>query len=314
MDIPGRARVTRALSVDGFMRTARHKTAPEINVTEVKMDESLYFIHQIKNSTTVKTGEYEALTRIFTGQKMYVDTRDISLAPHLMLDGVWEESFTRILRRYLKEDTIFFDVGANFGYYGLVAGATIGNEGGIHFFEPNPLLAGYIRKTIAINGLDKRAHLVREAVGNSNEKITLTIPGDYFGSASVAINAQDIATYVDRDELKSVKVPQTTLDAYVQKNKIKHVDVIKIDVEGFEESVYAGMKGVINDNPNVIVFLEFTAGSYKDPAAFFSHIRSDFKNTYLCADSLQAITSMDDLTPTLKADGFAMIAFSNQDL
>ncbi|HET6925213.1 MAG TPA: hypothetical protein VFH39_05275, partial [Candidatus Saccharimonadales bacterium] len=96
------------------------------------MDETLYFIHQIKNGMTVKTGEYEALTRLFTGQKMFVDTRDISLAPHLMFDGIWEEPLTKLILSALNENSVFLDVGANFGYFGLIAGTKIKN-GSLHF-------------------------------------------------------------------------------------------------------------------------------------------------------------------------------------
>ena len=311
--MPGKKK--RMFDPTDFIKNARHKSAPSpMDQQTAKMDESLYFIHMIKNGATVATGEHEALTRIFTGQKMYVDTRDISLAPHLMLDGVWEEPFTKIFRRYLKPDTVFFDVGANFGYFGLVAGADVTHEGSIHFFEPNPLLANYIKKTASINGLWNRSKVNQKAVGARKARLTLTVPGGYFGSASMVIDAQDIANYVDKSELVSFKVDQIALDDYVKENKLKRVDVMKIDVEGYEESVYAGMGQVIKQNPNLTVFLEFTAGSYKAPKVFFQQIKKDFRNIYLCEDTLTPVSTIADLGEVIKRDGFAMIAFSKNDL
>ncbi|HEV2412535.1 MAG TPA: FkbM family methyltransferase [Candidatus Saccharimonadales bacterium] len=311
--VPGRGK--KGFNAVDFIKNARHKSAPSpADESAAKMDESLYFIHMIKNGATVATGEHEALTRIFTGQKMYVDTRDISLAPHLMLDGVWEESFTKIFRRYLKPDSVFFDVGANFGYFGLVAGTEITSEGSIHFFEPNPLLAAYIKRTVSINGMWGRSKVVQKAVGASRAKLALTVPGDYFGSASMVIDEQVVAAFVDKKELRSFKVDQVSLDDYVEEAGLKKVDVMKIDVEGYEESVYRGMNQTIKKNPDLVVFLEFTAGSYKDPKGFFKQIKRDFKNVYLCDEVLKPVETISDLDETIKKDGFAMIAFSNINL
>ena len=313
MNLAGIGKKTKAFDPDAFLRTARRRSAPDLSAMTAKVDESLYFIHQVKNAVTVKTGEFEALTRVFTGQKMYVDTRDISLAPHIMLDGMWEESFTRIFRRYITADAVVFDVGANFGWFGLMAGTDV-QTGSIHFFEPNPLLASYIRKTVSVNGLWNRAKVVQKAVGKTEDDITLTIPGDYFGSASVNIDNQVVANYVDERDINTVLVQQTRLDTYIQENKLKKIDVIKIDVEGYEESVYAGMAKLVKNNPDLLVFMEFTAGSYKDPKGFFKKIATDFVNVYLCEDDLHRIDNIDSLRPTIDRDGFAMIAFSNRAL
>src|SRR5690349_20762138 len=48
-----------------------------------------------------------ALTQLYTGQKLYVDTRDISVAPHLLVDGLWEAHVTRAIATLLQEDDTF---------------------------------------------------------------------------------------------------------------------------------------------------------------------------------------------------------------
>jgi hypothetical protein len=70
-------------------------------------------------------GDYTALTRTIYGHKMYVDTRDVSLAPHLLLDGYWEQWITNIFRELVKPGMTVVDVGANFGYYSVLAASLV---------------------------------------------------------------------------------------------------------------------------------------------------------------------------------------------
>ena len=50
---------------------------------------------------------------------MYVDGRDISLAPHILRGAVWEEHMTNLVRKVLDPGMTFVDVGANFGWFWL---------------------------------------------------------------------------------------------------------------------------------------------------------------------------------------------------
>src|SRR5690349_21523876 len=67
--------------------------------------------------TGIKINENTAIAQLYTGQKIFVDTRDITLTPHLMVDGVWEAHVTRALSTVLQKNDTFFDIGANMGYF-----------------------------------------------------------------------------------------------------------------------------------------------------------------------------------------------------
>ena len=76
----------------------------------------------------------------------------------------------------------------------------------------------------------------------------------------------------------------TTLDSFVRENKLTRCDLIKIDVEGFEVSVFAGMKETIERfNPKIIFefnsFCMLTQGK-SDPLDFMNRISSMFQNIY----------------------------------
>lgn len=70
-------------------------------------------------------------------------------------------------------------------------------------------------------------------------------------------------------------VETLSLDDYCRKNGIVKVDAVKIDVEGHEEKVYAGMRQVIAANPQLKILMEYGLGDYSE--SFLPAIRRDFK-------------------------------------
>ena len=83
-------------------------------------------------------GDHTALCVNKYGQKMFVDTRDTSLAPHLLVEGNWEDWITTAIMQHVP-GAHFIDVGANVGWYSLVAQHYKAKS--VMAFEPNPKLA-----------------------------------------------------------------------------------------------------------------------------------------------------------------------------
>lgn len=249
-----------------------------------KLNEVLHHLDRVKNGTTIQTGPYESLTRLFTGQKIYLDTRDISVAPHLMLDGHWEPEITRIFRQHINPDSVVFDIGANFGYFGLVAGTDVDHRQGgqIHFFEANPELAPYIFKTLSVNGLLNTGKIVTQAVSDRQGEIELMVLDDLWGSSGIGIRPEQITNIAGRDigVRNRVNVPMTTIDDYAKKNSIKAIDIIKMDIEGHEETAYKGMRKTVKKSPKLKMFIEFSDEAYKDSKKFFDHMLEDFGHVY----------------------------------
>ena len=270
---------------DVLFSGARYASKQAIEQTGLtdKLEELLFHVNHVKNGTTIQTGPYEALTRLFTGQKMYVDTRDISLAPHLMMDGHWEPEITRIFRNHIDSDSVVFDIGANFGYFGLVAGTELDPQRGqLHFFEANPELAPYIFKTLSVNGLLPVSQIVTKAVSDRPGDVELTVLDDLWGSSGINISQDAITNVAGRDigVRAKVKVPMTTIDDYAKEKNIKAIDIVKMDIEGHEETAYKGMRGMVKKSPRMKMFLEFTDDAYKDSDKFFKHMLEDFGHMY----------------------------------
>src|SRR5581483_9455609 len=66
-------------------------------------------------------GDHVALTRTIFGHKMYVDTRDVSLTPHILLDGAWEPWTADVLRSIIRPGMTTVAVEANPETFRLLA-------------------------------------------------------------------------------------------------------------------------------------------------------------------------------------------------
>src|ERR1700722_361196 len=100
----------------------------------------------------VYLGDHTALVATRWGAKMLVDTRDAMVTPWLVLDGLWESHATGWLQQALGPGQVFVDVGANVGYFTLLAGSLVGPTGTVVAVEAHPRLAELLRRNVIING------------------------------------------------------------------------------------------------------------------------------------------------------------------
>ena len=101
----------------------------------------------------VYQGHNTALTRILNRFKMYVDTTDLSLAPHLMMEGHWEPWITELFTESVRPGMTVVDIGANFGYFTILAGTGVGPTGKVYAFEADPRNFEILRLNLEVNGL-----------------------------------------------------------------------------------------------------------------------------------------------------------------
>jgi FkbM family methyltransferase len=234
--------------------------------------------------TLLQTGPNEVLIKMFNGQKIYAALNDVSVAPHLAIDGIWEAEITHAWRSVVKSDSIVFDIGANFGYYGLLAcELSDRKKSKIIYFEPNSNLIPFIHKTLAVNWAEEGSDIENIAISDKKGTATLSVLKDYIGSSSLH-SVEHLKSYLDQSmtvEAESVVTVKTnTLDAYCEEKKILRADLIKLDVEGYEVQAYSGMRNIIKKSKDTILFIEFTSRSYDKPKEFFQLIKKDFKYVY----------------------------------
>jgi FkbM family methyltransferase len=145
-------------------------------------------------------------------------------------------------RRMLRPGAVIFDVGANFGYYALMLAAGLRKACEVHAFEPTEGTYRRLCRHIALNGMDCiHAH-----------RIALS---DRSGTASMhGRDGNSGAAFLEPGE---GEVQVTTLDAFVAERGIDRLDLIKIDVEGFEEKVLRGGERVLRElRPRILFELQ----------------------------------------------------------
>jgi FkbM family methyltransferase len=234
----------------------------------------------------VYVGDYRALTRTIFAHKMYLDTRDNSLTPHLLLDGHWEMWITKVLLRELRNGMNVVEIGSNVGYYSLIISSEIGETGRLFAFEANPDTYQILRDNIEINGFSNRVTLENKAVTDNVEKIAFqTLTKNPSGSRIVEYSKLNQYT----KEQKIIKVDSTSLDQYFNNKDIK-IGLIKMDAEGSEPHIFEGMKNLIINNANITIICEFNlpliSAASVDPQKFLEKIQSyGFILKYIDGDS-----------------------------
>ena len=199
-----------------------------------------------------------------------IPSEEWRLVAHHVFRGLLEPGVTRRFRDIVKPGMVVVDVGANLGLYTLHAARLVGAAGRVHSFEPTPRIRAILQDNIQINGLLESGRVVihPEAVS------------DRAGTARFAVYAGNNGhntLYPDSREGTSIEVRTTTLDAALASES--HVDVIKIDAEGAEPAIWAGMTSTLHRNPAVHIFMEFAPPLLRraghEPAALLDRIRAD---------------------------------------
>jgi FkbM family methyltransferase len=214
------------------------------------------------NCVTAYLGENVALCRVLGRHKMFVDTRDIGLSTHLMLDGYWEMWLTEMMARVIKPGMTVGDVGANLGYFTLLMAELVGPEGRVHAFEPNPAVANLLARSTDINGFRDRVTLHTDPLGDvDGAPVFLAVPPGEPKNAHITKNSNYPG---------AIALTTRRLDAYPD---MLCADVIKIDAEGAELDIWRGMSGLLAGRTKpMTLFMEFAACRYPNPGAFIDEL------------------------------------------
>jgi FkbM family methyltransferase len=163
----------------------------------------------------------------------------------------YEEDEIAFTRKYLKKRDIFFDIGANVGLYSLSNSKIVGDGGQIFAFEPTPNTFVRLQQNIQLNRL---TNIQPFNIGLSNQKATMDL--------HISRDGHDAwNSFVITEFLKgtvTIKVNVDTLDSFLDTNAIRKVDLIKIDVEGWEKFVLQGANKLLQREDSPVFLIEFT--------------------------------------------------------
>ena len=142
----------------------------------------------------------------------------------------FEDSETRFVWEYLQPGMTVLDIGANIGYYTLVAAKKVGPKGRVIAFEPSIRERRRLKRNL---GFNKFSHVKVENFG-IGEKNGST---DFYIVHGRETGCNSIKPPAVRDKVTKVTINTKRLETYYQQNNLGNVDLIKMDVEGAELSV-----------------------------------------------------------------------------
>ena len=181
-------------------------------------------------------------------------TRHLNLGEAIqssMAAGKYEPRQTAWVKATLRTGGRFVDVGANFGYYASLASQIVGPNGRVFAFEPSPIAQASLKDMISENRITN-IDLCCAAVGNCEGEVDIFLPSDeQLHSPSI---------FPCDDSFTSHRVPMVALDSYKPLNDGHPIDLIKIDVEGFEPNVIEGMRSLIGRRLVRNMTCEFNSG------------------------------------------------------
>jgi FkbM family methyltransferase len=265
---------------DFDIKTAKHSITFYENLyslilrTQDQNSRAQHEIVQGSGQQSIYLGNNKALTKTAYGHKMLVDTRDLSLSPHILMDGMWESWIAKVFIDLLRPGMKVIDVGSNIGFYSLLAADKIGESGHLTCFEANPEISSLVFHNLHLNGFHNRSEVVTKAVYSHSTTLEFKVFESYLGSSSIW--ADDAHANAYRDQLRTINVETISLDEYFPENA--QIDLIKMDVEGAEPYVLKGARRIISSNPQVLIIMEFAPSvlkvSYGSIEKFYDEISS----------------------------------------
>jgi FkbM family methyltransferase len=150
--------------------------------------------------------------------------------------GTAELGLQQFMVDHVRPGGVFYDLGANVGYFTLIAARLVGAEGHVRAYEPLPTNAAALRRSVALNGLSNVTVIeaaVASAVGTASFQPGPTGQDGRLGAGDLEVQTRA----VDADVQDGAPPPS----------------VVKIDVEGAEHDALLGMRATLTEHRPVIV-------------------------------------------------------------
>lgn len=263
------------------------------------------------------TGTYRAIDpiRVDLGPyAQYVMPNDQAIGMNLKRDRVWEPSVTRHLSGLLQAGMTFMDLGANIGYYTLLAAHRVGPQGRVVAFEPDQQNCTLIQMSVLDNGFEN-VELFPLAAADHSATFAFELRDGSNGMLTEELSASsvsDVRRLLSRKVVRAVAIDEIL-------HHLDRLDVMKIDVEGAEYRALRGMEALLTKHRPIIfsefspIMLQSVSGvSGEDYLAWLikhgyaiSVINSKNGELQECGDDIAAVMQLYEKEPTRLIDLFA---------
>jgi FkbM family methyltransferase len=179
------------------------------------------------------------------GNQIAVFPRDPGISKELALYKVHEPLATRLLMETLKPGMNAVDIGGNIGYYAMLEARLVGPSGKVIAIEPMPENSEQLCKNVKNNGYEN-IHIHKTAIGDRDGTALMYIAGkSNWHSLHPPVSAKG-----------KMKVSVSTLDSLLAPYNLPSLDLVRMDLEGYEIVVIDGMKRTLKKyGPRLLVEL-----------------------------------------------------------
>jgi FkbM family methyltransferase len=183
------------------------------------------------------------------GLRLFVDLSDVAIGLNVARKG-YEPREVAFVKRTLQPGAVVLDVGANIGFYTVLAASLVGPGGHVYAYEPVPANADLLERSLRENSFESRVTLARAVVGDRaglQRLIHLPLHKNARNSGGSYLAPQDAPPPRGHDVLQ---VPMLRLDELDLRRPVRF---IKIDVEGAEPLVFRGARSLLaRDRPLIL--------------------------------------------------------------
>ena len=224
----------RLVALEGELRAQREMLEDMRRVT--------YEIRQLVGPCGIPVTSSELLVQTLFGVKFYVPADDQIMTPQLVVYRQWEAKLSELMLYIATQISVFVDVGANFGYFTCIMANALGSVAGSRVIAvyPNPHMLRLLSINTRINWSLAPVRIVPVALAEAPGSSVLYLPALAPANAGLASPGEGRPTWPDEsaEQPMQVDVESRRLDDVLRDEP--RVDLIKIDVEGFETAVLRG--------------------------------------------------------------------------
>lgn len=195
------------------------------------------------------------LRRVFIreslGFKICLNPQDSGISPIIGTLGWWEPLVTELFLTTIEQGQIVLDIGANIGWFTLLASRLVGRQGRILSFEPEATNFALLDKSIQANEF-------------SNVSAFPIAVGDFDGEELLYLAAEPGLHSTYRHLGPSIRVKTCKVDSIIEERGVSKVDLMKVDVEGAEPRVIEGALQSIQQGRIDRIVMEWNPDSWYD--------------------------------------------------
>ena len=204
--------------------------------------------HILKNDLRVKgiiMNDDTVCYKKIDDQIIHFNLDDKNYLEPFSIDQLYEPGTTNFLKTILKKGMNVINIGANIGYFTLLAAREVGPDGKVFAFEPFPQTVELLKKNIDSNGY-KNVEVISMAVSDRKEKSFLALKSD---------SGHNFVTSASNKEYDSIEISTITADDYFDENL--KIDFLIMDAEGYEPKILDGMKNILENNLTMQILTEY---------------------------------------------------------